>query len=107
MYLSQKMEPKFQRRIEDFICGNCGNEVKGSGYTNHCPVCLWSQHVDINPGDRAEDCRGLMKPIAVEMKKGKYRLLHRCEECKSERWNGAAKEDSFEIILQISAEQNI
>ncbi|MFN2146641.1 MAG: RNHCP domain-containing protein, partial [Anaerolineales bacterium] len=37
--------PKFQRRIEYFICEHCGAEVSGVGFTNHCPVCLWSKHV--------------------------------------------------------------
>jgi hypothetical protein len=61
------MAKKFTRRIEDFLCGNCGATVTGDGYTNHCPACLWSQHVDINPGDRAAACGALMRPSAVEM----------------------------------------
>ncbi|HCR42265.1 TPA: hypothetical protein DIV45_02815, partial [Patescibacteria group bacterium] len=36
----------FIRTKEDFTCENCGHRVKGSGYTNHCPKCLYSQHVD-------------------------------------------------------------
>jgi hypothetical protein len=96
---------KFQRRIEDFICEHCGYSVQGSGYTNHCPQCLWSKHVDVNPGDRAEPCQGLMEPVGVEVKKGKYRILHRCTRCGTEGWNKAAKEDDFEVILQLAAEQ--
>ncbi|MBU3901416.1 RNHCP domain-containing protein, partial [Patescibacteria group bacterium] len=46
---------KFQRKIEDFVCGHCGPKIKGTGYTDHCPKCLWSQHVDVNPGDRQAD----------------------------------------------------
>lgn len=56
---------KFQRCTEDFDCGHCGFRVQGNGFTNHCPQCLWSAHVDINPGDRAATCRALMEPIAV------------------------------------------
>ena len=63
---------QFQRKKEDFICEHCGKEVKGNGYTNHCPECLYSKHVDINPGDRAEDCGGLMEPVELEQKDGKY-----------------------------------
>lgn len=99
------MDRKFQRRVEDFICGNCGQAVEGSGYTNHCPICLWSKHVDVNPGDRAEDCNGLMEPIGVEIKKGKYRILHQCNKCKKEKWNNAAKEDRFEVIVSLSTDQ--
>ena len=51
---------RFTRVVEDFTCGQCGAAVTGDGYTNHCPLCLWSRHVDINPGDRAAECGGLM-----------------------------------------------
>jgi len=53
----------FQKKKEDFICEKCGFVNVGDGYTNHCQKCLWSKHVDINPGDRAEKCQGLMEPI--------------------------------------------
>ncbi|MHA1253793.1 MAG: RNHCP domain-containing protein [Candidatus Helarchaeota archaeon] len=54
---------KFSRKIEDFTCINCGKYVVGNGYTNHCPNCLYSLHVDINPGDRLSDCKGIMIPL--------------------------------------------
>lgn len=96
------MSRKFQRRIEDFFCEHCGEEVKGGGFTNHCPVCLWSKHVDINPGDREERCQGLMEPVAVERHKDSYRIRFRCVDCGIERWNKAAPEDDFEVLLAIS-----
>lgn len=99
------MSRNFQRRIEEFECEHCGYQVQGSGYTNHCPLCLWSKHVDVQPGDREEKCQGMMEPIGVEVKKSKYRILHHCTRCGLERWNKAAKEDDFEAILQLSAEQ--
>ena len=40
---------KFKRKKENFVCENCGAEVKGDGFTNHCPKCLYSKHVDIFP----------------------------------------------------------
>lgn len=98
------MSRKFQRQVEDFVCENCGHEVEGSGYTNHCPFCLWSKHVDVSPGDRAEPCQGMMEPIEVETKGGAYRILFRCTLCSEERWNKAEKNDDFEVILQIAAE---
>ena len=58
---------QFVRRREDFVCEHCGTKVVGDGYTNHCPKCLWSKHVDIMPGDRAEDCQGLMRPIDIKL----------------------------------------
>lgn len=97
--------PKFQRRVEDFTCGHCGKQVIGDGFTNHCPVCLWSKHVDINPGDRAETCQGLMQPVAVVSQTGSYRILFRCTHCGIERWNKAAPEDDFEMLLKIAREQ--
>lgn len=75
------MDRKFQRKIEDFTCENCGSEITGDSYTNHCPICLWSKHVDINPGDRASICQGLMEPIALENKSGEQIIVHRCVIC--------------------------
>jgi len=94
---------KFQKRKEDFVCENCGMEVVGSGYTNHCPECLWGKHVDVNPGDRAADCGGMMKPVAVEVKGDQYILLHKCEKCGFERKNKVGEGDSFETVLKISS----
>jgi len=94
--------PKFQRRIEDFICEHCGAEVSGDGFTNHCPVCLWSKHVDVNPGDRAEPCQGLMEPVAIQPHKDSYRIRFRCQKCGEERWNKSAPQDDFETLLEIA-----
>ncbi len=93
----------FQRKIEDFICEHCGTPVKGSGYTNHCPKCLWSKHVDIDPGDRASNCGGMMAPIAVEGASPKYVLIHRCEKCKHEKRNVVTAEDDMEAVIHIVA----
>ena len=93
------MRKKFQRHIENFTCGHCGFHVRGNGYTNHCPQCLWSQHVDVNPGDRAEPCRGLMEPVGFTIRRGDYILVHRCTTCGMTKRNKAAKSDSFDAIL--------
>lgn len=98
------MQKKFQRKIEDFVCEHCGKEVKGSGYTNHCPFCLWSKHVDINPGDRAANCGGMMKPRRIEIKKGEYIIIHRCEKCGYEKRNRVADNDVFDEVIRISKE---
>ena len=59
---------KFNMIDENFICEHCGKEVKKAEYTarDHCPYCLYSKHVDINPGDRENTCKGLLKPIGIE-----------------------------------------
>lgn len=85
----------FKRNIEDFTCGHCGHEVKGNGFTNHCPKCLWSKHVDINPGDRAELCRGLMEPVSLELRKGDYTIIHLCTDCGHKQPNKAAPDDDI------------
>lgn len=89
------MTVEFKRKIEDFVCGHCGETVKGNGYTNHCPFCLWSRHVDIHPGDREALCRGLMAPVSLEMVSGEYVITHQCMECGYEKRNRIAKEDDI------------
>ena len=96
---------KFQRKKEDFVCENCGAEVSGNGYTNHCPVCLYSKHVDINPGDRISQCRGIMIPVDFETKDKYYVVTHRCLVCGIEKKNKTAPNDNFEILLQLSTEK--
>ena len=98
----QPLSPKFKRTKEDFVCEHCGAEVKGTGYTNHCPNCLWCKHVDINPGDRAEKCGGLMEPIGVEVTGGEYLITQRCKKCDFKRRNKAGTEDNFEVLLELS-----
>ncbi|MFA6315015.1 MAG: RNHCP domain-containing protein [Candidatus Paceibacterota bacterium] len=94
---------QFQRLVEDFVCENCSLEVKGNGYTNHCPRCLWSKHVDINPGDRQAECGGMMDPVAIESKNGEYIIVHRCIKCGYEKRNKKSEQDDFDIILQIAS----
>ena len=101
------MAAAFVRRVEDFICENCGAEVHGNGYTNHCPHCLYSKHVDICPGDRAADCGGLMKPVRVEVRKHEYVIIHECERCGYQKPNKAAPEDNFDRILEIMRENQV
>lgn len=93
---------RFIRKREDFNCENCGFEVLGSGYTNHCPKCLYSKHVDINPGDRLEACCGMMKPLSIESKGDEYIITHKCIKCGYEKRNKSSKNDDFATILKIS-----
>lgn len=93
---------KFQRRIEDFVCDKCGTAVVGDGYTDHCPTCLWSRHVDVNPGDRASACLGMMEPIATEGTGPTYTILYRCTQCKSEHRVKMHKSDSADAIVALA-----
>ncbi len=109
-YLVQIMQSGkiFQKREEDFCCEQCGFFVVGNGYTNHCPSCLYSKHVDVFPGDRLEPCGGLMKPTALEKGTALGKLTHVCVKCGFVRKNRVHEADSFETLLAVarkSAEQ--
>ena len=104
------MNKLFTKNDSGFICVNCGKEVLPLGYTsrNHCPFCLHSLHLDVNPGDRASDCGGVLKPIFAEIdaKKG-YIIVSRCKKCGAERRNKAAHEakvqpDDMNLIIKLS-----
>lgn len=108
------MEQKlFTKNDNGFICANCGFEVLPLGYTsrNHCPKCLCSLHVDINPGDRACECRGVMHPIKAlpDPKKG-YIILHKCSKCGEVHRNKAAHEakvqpDDINYIIELTSRE--
>ncbi len=72
---------RFTRKKEDFTCERCGAQVTGTGYTDHCPSCLVSKHVDKMPGDRENKCKGVMKPISAEYRNGSYIIYYKCEKC--------------------------
>jgi hypothetical protein len=95
---------RFQKKIENFTCGHCGEKVEGNGFTNHCPNCLWSKHVDVNPGDRKARCRGLMEPIEIQIKSERCTILHRCVKCGFERRQRSSVNDSFDAIVRLSAQ---
>ena len=96
---------KFTKIDEEFICEHCGKKVPKLGYTsrNHCPYCLYSKHLDINPGDRAETCHGLLEPIGLETnsKKG-YVIVFKCQKCGEIRKHKMAEDDNMEEILKLS-----
>ncbi len=104
-------QKRFTKNDSGFVCAHCGKEVEPLGYTsrNHCPFCLWSLHLDINPGDRASDCGGQLRPIKVETdpKKG-YIIVHKCEKCGEIRRNRAATDakiqpDDIDLIIKLTA----
>ena len=96
---------KFNELDEGFICEHCGNKVEKLNYSSrdHCPHCLYSKHVDINPGDRANTCLGMLKPIEIEKYKDTYKIVYKCEKCKEIHKNIIAKDDNYDTILKISA----
>ena len=96
---------QFTKRDEEFVCENCGKKVSKLGYTSrdHCPHCLYSKHVDNMPGDREAECRGLLKPIQVELdsKKG-YVIIYKCEKCGAIRKNKSAVDDDMDLLIKLT-----
>lgn len=90
-----------------FTCKLCGRLVvsdgAGTNHRNHCPNCLTSLHLDIEPGDRASDCGGLMDPIAVWVKKGgEWAIVHRCRRCGEMSSNRVAADDNPMKLMAIA-----
>lgn len=98
---------KFTMKDENFICENCHHNVKKLNYTarDHCPFCLYSKHVDINPGDRQNKCLGLLIPIGIEKFKDTYKIIYRCGKCGQLHKNIMANDDNMNIIIQLSTQQ--
>ena len=99
---------QFLMRDENFICEHCNNNVNKLGYTarDHCPNCLYSKHVDINPGDRANECKGLLKPIGIEKFKDTYKIIYKCEKCGEIHKNKMADDDNMNLIIELSKNGN-
>jgi len=106
-------EKRFQKRDEGFVCAHCGARVPPNGVTSrdHCPRCLWSRHVDVNPGDRANPCGGLLEPVGAEpnAKKG-FLIRYRCQTCGARLRNKAAltgaEPDDGELLIALTARQD-
>ena len=104
-------QKRFTKNDDGFICAHCQREVKPLGYTSrdHCPFCLWSVHIDVNPGDRANECHGNLVPIKVEIssKKG-YVIVYKCDKCGEIHRNRAANEarvqpDNINLLIKLSS----
>lgn len=95
---------RFNMIDENFICEYCGKTVLPLNYTarDHCPYCLYSKHVDIFPGDRANNCLGLLKPIKIEKFKNTYKIIYKCEKCHQLHKNVMGNDDNMDIIIELS-----
>ena len=92
---------------ETFVCKNCGWLVSpadaGSEHRNHCPNCLYSLHLDIEPGDRESDCGSLMEPVAVWVRKnGEWAIIHRCKRCGTMHSNRIGADDNPVKLISIA-----
>ena len=91
----------------DFTCIRCKMMIPGSSHgtkhRNHCPMCLWSRHVDERTGDRRSACRQPMRPVAVEVKgTGEWSIIHRCCGCEMLRANRVAGDDAELALLALA-----
>ena len=86
------------------VCGRlCTPESAGSDHRNHCPNCLSSLHVDIEPGDRASDCGGIMELVAVWVRRGgEWAIIHRCKRCGALSSNRVAADDNPMKLMSIA-----
>lgn len=100
---------KFNMLDESFICENCGYDVNKLDYSarDHCPKCLYSKHVDIMPGDRLNECQGLMKPISIEKYKNTYKIIYKCLKCGQLHKNIMATDDNYDMIIKLSVANQI
>lgn len=104
MEVHEPQTPLFQRNKEDFECIVCGHLVHGDGYRNHCPECLSSLHVDRHPGDRAEQCRGIMDVVDIFMDHGRLAFVQKCRTCGIEKNIKAHTEDSIDTVTRLMKE---
>jgi predicted RNA-binding Zn-ribbon protein involved in translation (DUF1610 family) len=95
---------------QDFKCRQCGafvsadRALSGVNNRNHCPLCLWSRHVDRDtPGDRKATCKSRMQPLGLTVKHtlkrytmekaGELMLIHHCTGCGKHSINRIAADD--------------
>jgi DNA-directed RNA polymerase subunit RPC12/RpoP len=95
---------RFKMIDEGFVCTVCGADVPSLGRTarDHCPECLCSLHVDINPGDRAADCGGILSPVGIKNGKKGIQIVYKCQKCGMGKVNIIADDDNYEFILRLS-----
>jgi hypothetical protein len=94
----------FKKRNESFVCHNCNSRVElhPSSSRDHCNFCLYGLHVDVSPGDRSNECRGVLEPVGVRRKNGKEQIVYRCQKCKEEVFCIIAPDDDTDVILELT-----
>jgi hypothetical protein len=99
--------PDRATRAEEFKCGHCrtfvGPPLAGGRHRNHCPLCLYSRHVDCRrPGDRLDECRSLMAPAGTWFRRnGEQVIVHRCLGCDVERHCRVAADDNLIACMRL------
>jgi hypothetical protein len=60
-------------------------------------------HLDVNPGDRAADCGGTLRPVGIKMGKKGIQIRYKCEKCGAEKVNIMADDDNYDKICKLSS----
>lgn len=96
---------RFTKNDSGFVCQNCKAKVPPLSYSSrdHCNKCLCSLHVDINPGDRSNDCKGLLVPTSAEpdAKKG-FIINYKCKKCGKTCRCRAASDDDTDLLIKLT-----
>lgn len=98
------MEAKRFKMIDvPFTCVVCNKDVEPLKYSarDHCPHCLCSLHLDVNPGDRLNSCKGILRPIGVDKFKDTYKIVYKCDKCNELHRNIMANDDDFDKIIDV------
>jgi hypothetical protein len=105
-------EWKREHAAGGFRCAHCKrfvviNGIMGTVNRNHCNMCLWSKHVDVEKGDRQSQCNAGMEPIGLTFKHegmnrvGEIMLIHACTHCSRISINRIARDDLESMVLEI------
>lgn len=109
---SDKKRTRRAERVESrdgtFRCKHCktivGAPISGGRHRNHCPLCLYSRHVDRkSPGDRSSDCRSMMPAVGLFTRRGGEQVLvHICSGCGVVRHNRVAADDNVVATMRLA-----
>jgi DNA-directed RNA polymerase subunit RPC12/RpoP len=93
----------FTKNNESFVCYNCGSLVlpHPKSSRDHCTNCLYGLHVDINPGDRMNECRGNLAPIGLKIHSRKTQIVYKCQTCEKIVFCVAAPDDNQELLVNL------
>lgn len=98
------MSKVFTQNNQSFTCISCGKYVEKhpSSSRDHCTHCLTGLHVDINPGDRLNTCRGILKPVGLKVSSSKSQIVYSCEKCLNQIFCIVAPDDNNDRIVELS-----
>ncbi len=94
----------FIKNNQSFTCINCGKKVTAhpTSSRDHCNHCLYGLHVDIEPGDRANNCKGVLEPVSLLIKKDKTQIVYKCQKCGAVKNNIVAPDDNEILLIELS-----